>query len=178
MSNGMYCSASQKIDSSSSAGVMTGSEIFLTMTALPDSDATTSLVLNAFDSKTRRIASATAVPSMMAPSTMLSGGTGSAPKAATRNPFPAGFSSTALTALEPISRPTTDRLLLNRPTRPLRCQKDLRVQYKPLRQRYALEGRACLGQARCHFRFVMRHRKNGVVLPKFARSPNFPGKTE
>ena len=54
------------------------------MTALPESDAATSLVLKAFDSKTRRIASATAAPSMMAPSTMLSGGIGSLPNAATR----------------------------------------------------------------------------------------------
>ena len=65
-----------------------GSEIFFTMTALPESEAATSLVLNAFDSNTRRIASATAAPSMMAPSTMLSGGTGSVPNAATRKPLP------------------------------------------------------------------------------------------
>ena len=47
------------------------------MTALPDSEAATSLVLNALFSNRRRMASATAPPSMMAPSTMLSGGTGS-----------------------------------------------------------------------------------------------------
>jgi hypothetical protein len=35
--------------------------------------------LNAFDSKTRRIDSATAALSMIAPSTMLSGGIGSLP---------------------------------------------------------------------------------------------------
>ncbi len=46
------------------------------MTALPDSDAATSLVLNALFSNRRRIASATAAPSMIAPSTMLSGGIG------------------------------------------------------------------------------------------------------
>ena len=63
---------------------MTGSEIFLTMTALPESDAATSFVLKAFDSNTRRIDSATAALSMIAPSTMLSGGIGSVPKAATR----------------------------------------------------------------------------------------------
>ena len=51
------------------------------------------------------MAAATAVPSMTAPSTMLSGGTGSLPKAETRNPLPAGLSSTALTALEPMSSP-------------------------------------------------------------------------
>src|SRR5688572_6650067 len=102
------------MDSSSSVAVITGSEIFLTITALPESDAATSLVLKAFDSKTRRIDSATAAPSIMAPSTMLSGGIGSVPKAATRKPFPTAFSSTALTALEPMSSPTTDRLFLNK----------------------------------------------------------------
>ena len=53
------------------------------MTALPDSDAATCLVLNALLLNRRRIASATAPPSMIAPSTMLSGGTGSMPNAAT-----------------------------------------------------------------------------------------------
>jgi hypothetical protein len=59
--------------------------IFLTITALPDSDAQTSLVLNALLlSNTRRMASATAPASMIAPSTMESGGTGWEAKAATR----------------------------------------------------------------------------------------------
>ena len=61
----------------------------------------------------RRIASATAPASMMAPSTIESGGTGSLPNAATRNPFPDGFSSTALTALDPMSSPTTALVLRN-----------------------------------------------------------------
>ena len=78
MSNGMYCSASQWIDSASSAAVITGRAIFLTMTALPDSEATTSLRLEAaWSSKMRRMASATATASMMAPSTIVSGGIGS-----------------------------------------------------------------------------------------------------
>jgi len=107
MSNGMYCSASHWIESSSSAGVMTGSVIFLTMTALPDNEAQTSFALNAlFSAKTRRMASATAPASMMAPSTMASGGTGCMPKAATRYPRPDGRNSTALTALDPMSSPT------------------------------------------------------------------------
>jgi hypothetical protein len=80
----MYCSASQWIDSPSSASVIAGRVIFFTMTALPDKEAATPLDLNALFSKTRRIASATAAASMMAPSTMLSGGTGSLPKAVTR----------------------------------------------------------------------------------------------
>src|SRR5713101_4767940 len=78
------------------------------MTALPDSDAATSLLLNALFSNKRRMASATPNPSMMAPSTMLSDGTGSLPHATTLNPRPTALSSIALTALEPMSRPTTD----------------------------------------------------------------------
>src|SRR5205823_3024937 len=77
------------------------------MTALPESEAATSLLLNALFSNNRRIASATAAPSMIAPSTMLSGGTGWTANAPTLYPLPAGFSSTALTALEPMSSPTT-----------------------------------------------------------------------
>src|SRR3954453_6091395 len=83
------------------------------MTALPERGAAASLVLIAPLAKSRRIASATAPPSMIAPSTMLSGGTGSLPNAATLNALPAAFSSTALTALEPISRPTRDFALRN-----------------------------------------------------------------
>src|SRR6266478_5939304 len=107
MSNGMYCSASQIMDSASSDSVITGRLIFLTMTAFPDSEAATSFVLKALFSNNRRIASATAAPSMMAPSTMLSGGTDSMANATTLKPLPTAFSSTALTALDPMSRPTT-----------------------------------------------------------------------
>src|SRR5436190_15981091 len=107
MSNGMYCSASHWIDSPSSASVIAGRLIFLTMTALPESDAATSFVLNALFENRRLMASATALLSMMAPSTMLSGGTGSEPKATTLYPLPAGLISTALTALDPMSSPTT-----------------------------------------------------------------------
>src|SRR5262245_23371508 len=86
---------------------MTGRLIFLTMTALPESDAATSFDLKALFSKSRLIESATAVPSMIAPSTMLSGGIGSMAKATTLKLLPTGLSSTALTALDPMSRPTT-----------------------------------------------------------------------
>ena len=51
--------------------------IFLTITALPESEAATSLALKCLPENTRRTASATAPESMMAPSTMLSAGTGS-----------------------------------------------------------------------------------------------------
>src|SRR5262249_23197151 len=87
---------------------MTGRLIFFTITALPESEAATSLDLKALFSNRRLIESATAVPSMMAPSTMLSGGIGSIANAMPLNPLPAGFSSTALTALDPMSSPTTD----------------------------------------------------------------------
>src|SRR4051795_3627224 len=101
------------MDSASSVSDICGRGIFLTITALPESDAATSFVLIAPPANRRRIASATAPPSMMAPSTMLSGGMGSLPNAATLNALPAGLSSTALTALEPISRPTRDFALRN-----------------------------------------------------------------
>ena len=65
------------------------------------------------------MASATAAPSMMAPSTMLSGGTGSAANADDAKPLPAGLSSTALTALDPMSRPTTAFDLVK--TKHVRC---------------------------------------------------------
>ena len=61
------------------------------MTALPDSDATTSFALNFGDCRTRRTASVTAPASMIAPSTMLSGGSGSTPIAATLKPRPDGL---------------------------------------------------------------------------------------
>src|SRR5262245_37014363 len=92
---------------------MTGRLIFFTITALPDSEAATSFALNALFAKSRRMASVTAAPSTIAPSTMLSGGIGSQPNAETRNPLPTGFSSIAFTALEPTSSPTTALFLPN-----------------------------------------------------------------
>src|SRR3954469_7732191 len=101
------------MDSASSASDMIGSVIFLTMTALPDSEAATSLVLMPRASKSRRIASATAAPSMIAPSTILSGGNVSVPKPVTLKVLPDALSSTAFTALEPMSRPTRALALRN-----------------------------------------------------------------
>jgi hypothetical protein len=63
---------------------MTGSVIFLTITALPESEAHTSFALKALVGKEPAHGTATAPPSMMAPSTMLSGGTDSTPMAETR----------------------------------------------------------------------------------------------
>src|SRR6476660_2344650 len=119
------------MDSASSASDMIGSVIFLTITALPESDAATSLVLIARPSNSRRMASATAAPSMMAPSTMLSGGRFSVPKPVTLYVFPDALSSTALTALEPMSRPTR-ALALRNTDHSRRHAMDLSAQ--PLRQ--------------------------------------------
>src|SRR5712671_1128898 len=85
------------------------------MTALPESEAATSLLLKALFSNRRLMASATAVPSMIAPSTILSGGIGSMPTAVTLNVLPVARNSTALTALDPMSRPTTGLDFLDRP---------------------------------------------------------------
>ena len=61
------------------------------MTALPESDAATSLVVKVFCPNNRLMASATATPSTIAPSTMLSGGIGSVAKAVTLNVLPTDF---------------------------------------------------------------------------------------
>src|SRR5688572_22719993 len=95
------------MESFSSDSVITGSVIFLTITALPESEAQTSLALKPLFSKRRLIEFATALASIMAPSTIASAGTGSMPKAATRKSLAVGLSSTAFTALDPMSSPTT-----------------------------------------------------------------------
>ena len=79
MSKGMYCSASQWMDSASSSGLIWGRLIFLTMTALPETLVATSVVLILWALNRRWMASMTAPESMMAPSTMASGGSGSMP---------------------------------------------------------------------------------------------------
>ena len=79
MSKGMYCSASQWIDSASSSWLIWGRLIFLTITAFPDTEVATSVVLIFWVWKRRWMASMTAPLSMIAPSTMASGGKGSMP---------------------------------------------------------------------------------------------------
>ena len=73
----MLCLASQMMDSASSCFSMTGREIFLMMTELPEMEMATSLVEILFSSKRRRMVSTTAAESMMVPSTMASWGRGS-----------------------------------------------------------------------------------------------------
>src|SRR2546428_8364834 len=119
MSKGMYCSASQWIDSASSSGVIWGRLIFLTITALPDTLGATSFVLFCWAVNRRWMASMTAPESMMAPSTMASGGRGSRPRFTSWYSFPAlppGFSSTALMADDPMSTPTSPFFLPNSAT--------------------------------------------------------------
>src|SRR5262249_42887814 len=107
MSNGTYCSASQRIDSASSSGDMAGREIFLMMTECPDREVPNS-GLRTFSAETIRLTvSTTREASMMAPSTIASGERLSRPVLTRRYPPPfASFSSTSLIAEDPISSPT------------------------------------------------------------------------
>ena len=126
MSKGMYCSASQWIDSASSSWLIWGRLIFLTMTALPETLVATSFVLILWALKRRWIASITAPESMMAPSTIASGGSGSMPMFTSwysAPPLPPGFSSTALTAEEPMSRPTSPFFFRTEPREPPLCRR-------------------------------------------------------
>ena len=86
--------------------------IFLTIAAWPDSDTATSFVLTLRRMWSRRIASLTTRASTMEPPTKLSWGNGSTPAATKLYESPDRRSSTAFTALEPISSPT--RLLFFR----------------------------------------------------------------
>src|SRR5262245_49256535 len=119
MSNGMYCSASQWIDSDSSSALICGRLIFLTMTALPDTPVAHSAVLMRLSWNRRWIESITAPASMIAPSTIASGGSDSIPMFRSWNssfPFPPTLISTAFTADEPMSTPTRLFFLPKRPT--------------------------------------------------------------
>ena len=79
MSNGTYCSASQRIDSDSSSEDIAGSEIFLMMTEWPEREVPKSLLRTERDEITRLTVSTTSEASMMAPSTIASGERGSIP---------------------------------------------------------------------------------------------------
>ena len=130
MSKGMYCSASQWIDSSSSASVISGRLIFLTITECPESPiaAWVHLTLCSRSSACRH--STMAPLSRIAPSTMACGGTGAMPKLCRLIDFPDSLSSTSLMECVPMSTPTTS-LDLNNPM----------AQVRPLlRFRVALHG--------------------------------------
>jgi len=77
-------SASQRTDSASSAGLMSGNVTFLTITRWPATDIATSLALIFCSPITWRMAEATALESMMSPSTIESGGTWATPSFCSR----------------------------------------------------------------------------------------------
>src|SRR5262245_59768239 len=104
--NGMCRSASAGIWRSSSAAVMRGRAIFLTITECPEIAVAMLRVRHPSAARSRPMASTTALWSMIAPSTMACAGRGSMPKltsCASRRPT---RSSMALMALDPMSRPT------------------------------------------------------------------------
>src|SRR5262245_39794742 len=107
-SKGMYCSASHWMLSASSSSLITGREIRLMMTECPDRAMAQSVDLMFLEEKQRWTASITRPESIIAPSTMASGESGSR-EAFTRwypFPLPSSFSSTTLMLLEPMSNPT------------------------------------------------------------------------
>src|SRR5215471_8814466 len=125
MSKGTYCSASHRIDSASSSGDMAGREIFLMMTEWPDREVPNS-GFRTFNPETMRLTvSTTREESMMAPYTMASGDSVSRPVLTSLNPPAlASFSSTSLTAEDPMSRPTRFLVFLNNTLTPHRKKKD------------------------------------------------------
>jgi hypothetical protein len=80
MSKGMYCSASQRIVSSSSSLLCAGSEIRFTITEWPETEVTTSLDLKPPIAQASAIAAEMAGAFMNEPCTIASGGSGAKPK--------------------------------------------------------------------------------------------------
>src|SRR5262245_40159021 len=107
----MYCSASQRICSSSSSRLIAGRFTFFTITEFPDTAAATFLVLILPLSTASRIASVMALAFRNAPWTMASGGTFATPRCDSSKPPERPFieSSTALIEDDPTSSPTADR---------------------------------------------------------------------
>src|SRR6185436_8515103 len=103
----MYCSASQGIASLNSAWLMAGSDKRLTITAWPESAAATRARLMRNVSNTASTASMTAVGTAAAPSWRLPSGIGASPAATRDQPLRPRLRTTAFTALDPMSRPTT-----------------------------------------------------------------------
>src|SRR6185295_3551906 len=113
--NGMYCSASNWMEASTSDSVATGRTTRFTMTEWPETPAAVLLSLNFPATMARLMASVTAGESMIAPSTTASGPSGSQAKPVIWYPFLDLVSSTALIELEPISRQTSGLDFLKRP---------------------------------------------------------------
>src|SRR4030043_1800118 len=108
----MYLSASHWIDSSNSASVMKGNEIFLTMTECPETEDMASFVFVLEAAIASRMVSIIVTESIRAPSTIASGGRGDIAQFCNLYPFLSSFNSTSLIELHPISRPMTSFFLL------------------------------------------------------------------
>ena len=108
MSKGMYCSASQRIDSSSSSRVMLGRLIFFTITEWPETAVATCFDLMPAESIASRIASTIALEFRNAPCTMASAGSFAVPTWSSSTRLLRTAHSTAFTDEEPMSRPTID----------------------------------------------------------------------
>src|SRR5437868_12015204 len=109
-SNGMYCSASHWMLSSSSSWVMRGMEIFLMMTLWPETPIATSRLFSLYWVMSWRMASTIAVEFIKAPSTMASGGSGATPNASRTYPRLASLSWTSFTEEDPMSSPSASLL--------------------------------------------------------------------
>src|ERR1700693_693331 len=106
MSKGIYCSASNLIDSSSSSSVIAGRIIFLTITECPETENATALVLS-FCSSTKPLMISTTLPeSITVPSTMRSLSIGAIPSFSREYPFLPCLSCRSLILLDPMSSPT------------------------------------------------------------------------
>src|SRR5829696_10595352 len=102
----MCSSACQSMEPSSSSRVICGTMMFLTMTELPETPAATRSVLNWCRLKTPEMTPDTSFSSMIWPSTTVSGWRPSKPRLTSESAPDLPASSTALTELEPMSRPT------------------------------------------------------------------------
>src|SRR5215213_6772867 len=94
------------MEPSSSSRVICGTMMFLTMTELPETPAATRSVLNWCLEKTSEMTPETSFSSMIWPSTTVSGRSPSKPRLTSESEPGFPESSTALTELEPMSRPT------------------------------------------------------------------------
>src|SRR5262245_12881986 len=108
MSNGMYCSASQRIDSSSSSRVMLGRLIFFTITEWPETAVATCFDLMPAESIASRIASTMAPELRKAPCTIASAGNGATPTCISSTRLLRTAHSTTFTDEDPMSRPMID----------------------------------------------------------------------
>src|SRR5207248_2234140 len=118
--NGMYCSASHWMLSSSSSWVMRGMEIFLMMMLWPETPMATSRFFSLYWAMSCRMASTMAVEFIKAPSTIASGGSGATPNASRTYPRLASLSWTSFTDEDPMSSPSPSFLLAIRLSLPTR----------------------------------------------------------